>query len=100
MRPAQSNVLRDPSAQGPVQDDFVENKYGEIHRAGTDPELLGADLNTSSNFGRDTPQKAKEFHSNETYPENRFGELGRADTFADDEGHLSDKLKGIHKKDS
>lgn len=82
----------------PVLDEFTENQYGEIHRAGTDPELLGADLSSSSSssrdFGSNTPQKAKEYHSSETYPENRFGELGRADTFVEDDGNMTDKVKG------
>lgn len=80
---------------GPVQDEFVENKYGEIHRTGTDPELLGADLSSSSrDFGSNTPQKSKEYHSDETYAENRFGELGRADTYLEEEGNMADKVRG------
>lgn len=95
MRPAESNVVRDPSAQGPVQDDFAENQYGEIHRSGTDPERLPPNTSSSSqNFGRDTPERSKEFRSGETYAENRYGELGRADTYVDDQVHMSDKVKG------
>jgi len=90
IKPAQSNVVRDPSVQRPVNEDFIENEHGEIHRVGTDPDRSSS----SQNFGIDTPQKAREYRSDETYSENRYGELGRADTYVDDHSHLSDKVRG------
>ena len=34
-------------------------------------------------FGQDTQQKSEQYRSDELYPENRFGELGRTDSNSD-----------------
>ncbi|KAI5118551.1 hypothetical protein M0805_002931 [Coniferiporia weirii] len=49
---------------------------------------------SSRYFGEDTPNKVSGYQSDEIFPENRFGELGRADTYAADRPHMSDRIKG------
>ena len=97
----------DTRTRMPTDAIYRENEYGEIHRAETDPNFDRKSGDTTSesasnalesepnHFGEDTLQKAKEYHSDEVYPENRFGELGRADTFVAGQAHLSDKIKGM-----
>ena len=53
-------------------------------------------------FGKDTLERSAAFRSDEIYPENRFGELGRADTFEiiKKHEHLSDKIKGTYELSS
>ncbi|THH05124.1 hypothetical protein EW145_g5024 [Phellinidium pouzarii] len=91
---------------------FEENKYGELS-SGENADTVPAsaflpDTKSAGNsnsdvehpsgshrFGEGTQDKAEEYRSDQTYPENRFGELGRADTYINDQPHLSDKIKGI-----
>jgi len=70
---------------------YEENQYGEI-----DPQKPSDDSTTSHSkgFGEDTTARAEEFRSDEVYGENRYGELGRADTYRAEGPHLSDKIKG------
>ena len=86
---------------------FSENEYGEIREADSTSDktatiqnprenLVPNDSMASVNFGKDTEEKSEAFRSNQVYPENRFGELGRADTQSD-EGHkvgTADRVKG------
>lgn len=44
-------------------------------------------------FGANTNENSEAFRSDETYPENRFGELGRADTF-EEEPRKRDRILG------
>ncbi|KAL5527294.1 hypothetical protein ACEPAG_6085 [Sanghuangporus baumii] len=79
---------------------YSENQYGELHREETDPDLIRQQLHpvdySGDGFGRDTRKPATALGPDKTYPENRFGELGRADTFYPHEHtHLTDKLKGM-----
>jgi len=90
-----------PSVNAP-NEVFRENEFGEIHRSSTDPDLpvddaavaKGAPNGAHNHFAEDTATKAQQYQSDEVYEENRFGEIGRADTFQEHEhSHLSEKLK-------
>lgn len=98
MQPTQSDAVR---ARIPSGTTFQENEYGEIHRAETDPDLTDNAQNVtatsepkSDHFGEDTTEKAIEYRSDDVYAENRYGELGRADTYYGSSANLSDKIKG------
>ncbi|KAL5530634.1 hypothetical protein ACEPAF_6892 [Sanghuangporus sanghuang] len=94
-----SNSLPEQKLPAPSNTVYSEDQYGELHREETDPDLLRRQLHPvdyhDDEFGRDMGERATALGPNETYPENRFGELGRADTFTPHEHtHLTDKLKG------
>jgi len=104
MQPTKPDAIR---ARIPSGTTFQENEYGEIHRAEMDPDLTdsaqtvsatsGAEGSTeprSDHFGEDTTEKAIEYRSDDVYAENRYGELGRADTYYGNSVNLSDKIKG------
>ena len=74
---------------------YSENQFGEMETPPVDGQTQ-SELNEDE-FGHNTAAKAEQYRSDQIYPENRFGELGRADTFTDEHHHsrLSDKIKGM-----
>jgi len=84
-----SNAPQDLNSQGdeaPQNTTYDENMYGEMKPSSE---------RTGSGFGEDTKDKSSAYRSDEIYSENRFGELGRADTFDEDsEPRKRDKLLG------
>jgi len=72
------------STDAPEGATYEENMYGEMEPSS---ERAGG------GFGADTMDKSSEYRSDETYSENRFGELGRADTF-NEEPRKRDRLLG------
>ncbi|KLO12808.1 hypothetical protein SCHPADRAFT_928957, partial [Schizopora paradoxa] len=82
----QSLSSQEPStAETPGGAVYEENKYGEMQ-----PSTGRA---SGDGFGANTNENSEAFRSDETYPENRFGELGRADTF-EEEPRKRDRLLG------
>lgn len=81
---------------------FSEDEYGEIREADVntsaqDPhkKFVPEDSTRSTDFGENTGARSEAFRSSEVYPENRFGELGRADTMYEDQNvGTADKVKG------
>ena len=109
MKPSENNNMARDLDGNPLQPAHIprgvvynENEFGEIDEGhqNTIQENPRESLGTahSSDFGADTEQRSEAFRSEQVYPENRFGELGRADTSVETpKPSTSDKVKGKRK---
>ena len=114
MKPSQTSTVPTgidgaPLTTGQVPRGVVynENEYGEIDEGGKGSESnpffkensesrILASRTDSNGFGTDTQKRSEAFNSDEIYPENRFGEIGRADTIDQNLPSTTDRLKGLH----
>ncbi|TDL29266.1 hypothetical protein BD410DRAFT_797920 [Rickenella mellea] len=96
--PSYENVVQQPSDRYLHPDSAIHDE--KPHPTDELPDSKDAPTHTTvpmpdeNGFGKDAKLKAQEYHSDQIYPENRYGELGRADS-AGAVPLLSDKIKEI-----